>query len=81
MTVRISIVVVGIYLILFALAFWNIHRYNNQLTAYNTVMQEHQNVTKLKAKTIIEKLLEDDDLDYQTKNDCERYLSIINHSI
>ena len=33
------------------------------------------------AKSIIEKLLEDDDLDYQTKNDCERYLSIINHSI
>jgi type IV pilus assembly protein PilN len=43
--------VVGIYLILFTLAFWNIHRYNAKLTVYNTVVQEHQNVTKLKAKT------------------------------
>jgi len=43
--------VVGIYLILFTLAFWNIHRYNAKLTVYNAVVQEHQNVTKLKAKT------------------------------
>jgi len=43
--------VVGIYLILFVLAFWNIHRYNAKLAVYNTVVQEHQNVTKLQAKT------------------------------
>jgi len=43
--------VVGIYVILFVLAFWNIHRYNSKLTAYNSVVQEHQNVTKIKAKT------------------------------
>jgi len=43
--------VVGIYLILFALAFWNIHSYNAKLTVYNTVVQEHENATKIKAKT------------------------------
>ena len=43
--------VIGFYLILFALAFWNIHRYNNKLTVYNAVLQEHQNATKVKAKT------------------------------
>ena len=43
--------VIAIYLILFVLAFWNINRYNAKLAVYNTVVQEHQNVTKLQAKT------------------------------
>ena len=42
--------VIGIYLILFTLAFWNINRYNSQLTVYNTVVIEHEKATKEKAK-------------------------------
>ncbi len=38
--------VVGIYLILFALSFWNIHSYNKKLVNYAKVQQEHA----LKAK-------------------------------
>ena len=38
--------VVGIYLILFALSFWNIHSYNKKLQNYNQVVKNH----KLKAQ-------------------------------
>jgi len=38
--------VVGIYLILFALSFWNIHSYNKKLENYNQVVKNH----KLKAQ-------------------------------
>ena len=34
--------VVGIYIILFTLAFWNIYRYNNELKVYDQVLQQHQ---------------------------------------
>ncbi len=34
--------VVGIYLILFALSFWNIHSYNKKLREYDTVVKTHQ---------------------------------------
>ena len=34
--------VIGIYLILFVLAFWNIHRYNGKLVAYDEVVKQHQ---------------------------------------
>ena len=37
--------VVGIYLILFALAFWNINSYNSKLKVYDVVVKEHT-VTK-----------------------------------
>ena len=33
--------VAGIYLILFALSFWNIYSYNNKLKVYDTVVAEH----------------------------------------
>ena len=33
--------VAGIYLILFALSFWNIYSYNNKLKIYDTVVAEH----------------------------------------
>ncbi len=33
--------VVGIYLILFALSFWNIHSYNKKLREYNNVVKTH----------------------------------------
>ena len=33
--------VVGIYLILFALSFWNIHSYNKKLLEYNNVVKTH----------------------------------------
>ena len=33
--------VAGIYLILFALSFWNIYTYNNKLKVYDTVVAEH----------------------------------------
>ena len=42
--------VVGIYLILFSLAFWNIYRYNNELIIYDQVIQQHQVSTKNLAK-------------------------------
>ncbi len=35
--------VVGIYLILFALSFWNIHSYNVKLTEYDKVIKTHKN--------------------------------------
>ena len=35
--------VVGIYLILFALSFWNIHSYNVKLTEYSSVIKTHKN--------------------------------------
>ena len=34
--------VIGIYLILFSLSFWNIYRYNNELKVYDKVIQQHQ---------------------------------------
>jgi len=34
--------VVGIYLILFSLAFWNIYNYNSQLKTYSLVVKEHK---------------------------------------
>jgi type IV pilus assembly protein PilN len=34
--------VIGIYLILFSLAFWNIYRYSNELKVYDKVIQQHQ---------------------------------------
>ena len=44
--------VIGIYLILFTLAFFNIYRYNNQLKIYNTVVKEHTfNQTELQKFT------------------------------
>ena len=42
--------VVGIYIILFTLAFWNIYRYNNELKTYNQVLQQHQVTEKNLAK-------------------------------
>jgi len=42
--------VVGIYLLLFVLAFWNIHRYNSQLTEYDAVVSNHQNGKKQLSK-------------------------------
>ncbi len=42
--------VVGIYLILFSLAFWNIYRYNNELKIYDNVLQQHQATEKNLAK-------------------------------
>ena len=42
--------VVGIYLILFTLAFWNIYRYNNELKVYDQVLQQHQVTEKNLAK-------------------------------
>ena len=42
--------VVGIYLILFTLAFWNIYRYNNELKVYDQVRQQHQATEKNLAK-------------------------------
>ena len=33
--------VAGIYLILFALSFWNIYSYNNKLKVYDTIVAEH----------------------------------------
>ena len=42
--------VVGIYIILFTLAFWNIYRYNNELKNYNQVLQQHQVTEKNLAK-------------------------------
>ena len=38
--------VIGIYLILFVLAFWNIHRYNGKLVAYDGVTKQHQTAQK-----------------------------------
>ncbi len=38
--------VIGIYLILFVLAFWNIHRYNGKLVAYDGVIKQHQTAQK-----------------------------------
>ena len=40
----------GIYLILFALSFWNIYSYNNKLKVYDTVVAEHTSKTNQLAK-------------------------------
>ena len=40
--------VIGIYLVLFALSFWNIHTYNKKLREYNNVVKTH----KLKQKEL-----------------------------
>ncbi len=42
--------VVGIYVILFALSFWNIHSYNKKLADYENVLSTHVAKTKEKAK-------------------------------
>tara|TARA_B100000470_G_scaffold216546_1_gene199907 strand:- start:378 stop:1337 length:960 start_codon:yes stop_codon:yes gene_type:complete len=42
--------VIGIYLILFSLSFWNIYRYNNELKVYDKVIQQHQVTEKEFAK-------------------------------
>ena len=47
--------VVGIYLILFALSFWNIHSYNKKLASYGKVKKEH--TLKLKENKAIKKEL------------------------
>ncbi len=47
--------VVGIYLILFALSFWNIHSYNKKLINYGKVKKEH--ALKLKENKSIKKEL------------------------
>ena len=43
--------VIGIYLILFTLSFWNIHSYNKKLTNYENVLSTHAVKTKEKAKS------------------------------
>ena len=42
--------VVGVYLILFTLAFWNIYNYNNKLKLYDTVVTEHTSKSNQLAK-------------------------------
>ena len=42
--------VIGIYLILFTLSFWNIHSYNKKLVNYDNVLSMHVTKTKEKAK-------------------------------
>ena len=42
--------VIGIYAILFALSFWNIHSYNKKLVAYNNVLSTHAATINEKAK-------------------------------
>ena len=42
--------VIGIYVILFALSFWNIHSYNKKLVDYNDVLSTHAATIKEKAK-------------------------------
>ena len=42
--------VIVIYLILFGLAFWNIHRYNSELIVYDKVVKQHQTATEQLAK-------------------------------
>ena len=42
--------VVGVYLILFTLAFWNIYSYNSKLKIYDTVVTEHTSKTNQLAK-------------------------------
>ena len=39
--------VAGIYLILFALAFWNINKYNSKLEIYDVVVKEHSIAKKI----------------------------------
>ena len=43
--------VVGIYMILFTLSFWNIHSYNKKLNDYENVLSMHVIKTKEKAKS------------------------------
>ncbi len=47
--------VVGIYVILFLLSFWNIHSYNKKLADYDNVLSTH--VAKTKEKAIVAKEL------------------------
>ena len=47
--------VIGLYLILFTLSFWNIHSYNKKLDGYNNVLSMH--ITKTEEKTKIAKEL------------------------
>jgi len=42
--------VIGIYVILFALSFWNIHSYNKKLVNYNNVLSTHAATISEKAK-------------------------------
>ncbi len=42
--------VIGIYVILFALSFWNIHSYNKKLVDYNDVLSTHAATINEKAK-------------------------------
>ena len=42
--------VIGIYVILFALSFWNIHSYNKKLVDYNNVLSTHEATINEKAK-------------------------------
>jgi len=42
--------VIGIYVILFALSFWNIHSYNKKLVDYNNVLSTHAATINEKAK-------------------------------
>ena len=47
--------IIGIYLILFALSFWNIHTYNNKLTDYDKVVKLHA-IKNKENKTISKEL-------------------------
>ena len=42
--------VIGIYVLLFALSFWNIHSYNKKLSDYENVLSTHVATTNEKAK-------------------------------
>ena len=42
--------VIGIYVLLFALSFWNIHSYNKKLSDYENVLSTHVDKTNEKAK-------------------------------
>ena len=43
--------VIGVYLVLFVLAFWNIHRYNSKLVVYDSIVKKHQ-IAKKELKNI-----------------------------
>ena len=46
--------VVGIYIILFALSFWKINQFNNALTEYESVVFQHEKVSKNKNQVLAE---------------------------
>jgi type IV pilus assembly protein PilN len=46
--------VIGLYLILFTLSFWNIHSYNKKLDNYENILSMHIVKTKEKAKSVKE---------------------------